>query len=457
MPSPSSPSRPNPSSSDSESSSEPQTQAGEAGEPDSGQTSSERIKEAEEPANAGSQLEEIGKAMERAGTSERQEASDSSATGDDPWDPLMPEPEPSQAPSSDSLEAASAPALSSDISTAPSGDLDNQDSTPDPEMQGPGGAPTDETDGPYDEGPDAVDAGEAVNPNGTPQPPTEIAGGADGRSGDFENTDASGSPASNSGLDEAAGAALEDLARALEQAGIALQSAGATLSENGSGEFDEDTEAAMTDANIAVLVAEQALEAAIASTDNPTAGMTAEISDAARLIILANRVLSEAQGSPNDGRLADDTMILGAPSGTDRLGELDAELEASIAIFESEIQGSRDAVASILSGPAAEAVGGPGPSLDDIATGMTEPEGSLEDSETGLNQDELESEQQQGRMIDGENTDSAQGSPPIPEDIPSPQGDDIVAKQLREAASAEKDPELRAKLWEEYKRYKEGL
>ena len=222
-------------------------------------------------------------------------------------------------------------------------------------------------------------------------------------------------------------------------------------------EFDEDTEAAMTDANIAVLVAEQALEAAIASTDNPTAGMTAEISDAARLIILANRVLSEAQGSPNDGRLADDTMILGAPSGTDRLGELDAELEASIAIFESEIQGSRDAVASILSGPAAEAVGGPGPSLDDIATGMTEPEGSLEDSETGLNQDELESEQQQGRMIDGENTDSAQGSPPIPEDIPSPQGDDIVAKQLREAASAEKDPELRAKLWEEYKRYKEGL
>jgi hypothetical protein len=150
-------------------------------------------------------------------------------------------------------------------------------------------------------------------------------------------------------------------------------------------------------------------------------------------------------------------MILGAPSGTDRLGELDAELEASIAIFESEIQGSRDAVASILSGPAAEAVGGPGPSLDDIATGMTEPEGSLEDSETDLNRDELESEQQQGRMIDGENTDSAQGSPPIPEDIPSPQGDDIVAKQLREAASAEKDPELRAKLWEEYKRYKEGL
>ena len=45
----------------------------------------------------------------------------------------------------------------------------------------------------------------------------------------------------------------------------------------------------------------------------------------------------------------------------------------------------------------------------------------------------------------------------IPEDIPSPQGDDIVAQQLREAAIAEKDPELQAKLWEEYKRYKEGM
>ena len=45
----------------------------------------------------------------------------------------------------------------------------------------------------------------------------------------------------------------------------------------------------------------------------------------------------------------------------------------------------------------------------------------------------------------------------IPEDIPSPQGDDIVAKQLREAAMAEQDPDLKAKLWEEYKRYKAGL
>jgi hypothetical protein len=35
--------------------------------------------------------------------------------------------------------------------------------------------------------------------------------------------------------------------------------------------------------------------------------------------------------------------------------------------------------------------------------------------------------------------------------------DDIVARQIREAAMSEKDPELRKKLWREYEKYKESL
>ena len=35
--------------------------------------------------------------------------------------------------------------------------------------------------------------------------------------------------------------------------------------------------------------------------------------------------------------------------------------------------------------------------------------------------------------------------------------DDVVARQLREAAEKEKDPELKKKLWEEYRKYKEGV
>lgn len=42
---------------------------------------------------------------------------------------------------------------------------------------------------------------------------------------------------------------------------------------------------------------------------------------------------------------------------------------------------------------------------------------------------------------------------PPPEDIPSGRDDDIVARQLREAAMSEPDPELREALWDEYRKY----
>ncbi|MEP5764643.1 MAG: hypothetical protein ABJ308_08610 [Halieaceae bacterium] len=41
-----------------------------------------------------------------------------------------------------------------------------------------------------------------------------------------------------------------------------------------------------------------------------------------------------------------------------------------------------------------------------------------------------------------------------PADIPSGTDDDVVARQLREAAMREPDPQLREKLWEEYRKYK---
>jgi hypothetical protein len=42
-----------------------------------------------------------------------------------------------------------------------------------------------------------------------------------------------------------------------------------------------------------------------------------------------------------------------------------------------------------------------------------------------------------------------------PDDIPDLVSEDIVAKQLREAALAEEDPVLRERLWEEYRNYNE--
>lgn len=43
-----------------------------------------------------------------------------------------------------------------------------------------------------------------------------------------------------------------------------------------------------------------------------------------------------------------------------------------------------------------------------------------------------------------------------PEDIPDGSDDDVVARQLRKAAEQETDPKLKKKLWEEYRKYKQG-
>ena len=43
---------------------------------------------------------------------------------------------------------------------------------------------------------------------------------------------------------------------------------------------------------------------------------------------------------------------------------------------------------------------------------------------------------------------------PPPADIPDRNDDDVVARQLREAAMREPDPAVREKLWDEYRKYK---
>jgi len=48
------------------------------------------------------------------------------------------------------------------------------------------------------------------------------------------------------------------------------------------------------------------------------------------------------------------------------------------------------------------------------------------------------------------------GAGSVPPDIPDGQDDDVVARQLREAAMAETDPELQKRLWDEYRKYKRG-
>lgn len=59
--------------------------------------------------------------------------------------------------------------------------------------------------------------------------------------------------------------------------------------------------------------------------------------------------------------------------------------------------------------------------------------------------------QQRGGMANRQAAGSGASPPP---DLPDGSDDDVLARQLREAAQSEPDPELRAKLWREYRRYK---
>jgi hypothetical protein len=54
-------------------------------------------------------------------------------------------------------------------------------------------------------------------------------------------------------------------------------------------------------------------------------------------------------------------------------------------------------------------------------------------------------------------TSGARSASAPPADVPDGRDDDVVARQLREAAEQETDPELRKKLWDEYRRYKQGV
>ena len=66
-----------------------------------------------------------------------------------------------------------------------------------------------------------------------------------------------------------------------------------------------------------------------------------------------------------------------------------------------------------------------------------------------------ESSNQQGG-VGGGGAKGGKGPMTVPADVPDGKDDDIVARQIREAAMKETDPELREALWEEYRRYKKG-
>lgn len=61
-----------------------------------------------------------------------------------------------------------------------------------------------------------------------------------------------------------------------------------------------------------------------------------------------------------------------------------------------------------------------------------------------------------GGRIEGSDPGTAGATAVRPPDVGDGSDDDVVARQIRKAAESEPDPELRQKLWDEYRKYKQG-
>jgi hypothetical protein len=154
----------------------------------------------------------------------------------------------------------------------------------------------------------------------------------------------------------------------------------------------------------------------------------------------------------------------------ERTATMDAELNAGLGEFDEMLLREQERVKAAA--PRSDAGGGSG-----AGSGQDGGQGQ------GQGQDEGDSGDEGGQTDDGDESGERAGSddrplsggsgdqPPSgaagggrtqtgarqqPADIPDGSDDDLVARQLREAAEKETDPALKKKLWEEYRKYKQG-
>jgi hypothetical protein len=139
-------------------------------------------------------------------------------------------------------------------------------------------------------------------------------------------------------------------------------------------------------------------------------------------------------------------------TGEEKKSELEEELETLIAEFDELMLEQQDTLKEQQATRQASGSGGDGQGAsggsEESAAGGTGEEGDT--GEPGDGQMPAEAEPGSGPGVEkqGEMPEFEKGA------IGDGSDDDVVARQLREAAEAETDPVLKAQLWEEYKKYK---
>ena len=140
-----------------------------------------------------------------------------------------------------------------------------------------------------------------------------------------------------------------------------------------------------------------------------------------------------------------------APTSEELKLRLDRRLDNSLSTFDGKLLKERAIIESSRSTRSA-GEGEAGIAGDAEMAGSTASTATPGQVNTSGSGHEPERTSTQGRQT----RQTAKRSGQIPVDIPDGHDDDIVARQLREAAEKETDPALKKKLWEEYKAYKKS-
>ncbi len=149
-----------------------------------------------------------------------------------------------------------------------------------------------------------------------------------------------------------------------------------------------------------------------------------------------------------------------APAAIDQAGEqtideqiavLDAELFAGLGEFDEMLLREQERVRAAA--PMTDAAGGGGSGGGDAGAAAG---AAGENGESGAESDDGSDGSTSRNGGAGTGTQRQGGGQGTPPNIPDGSDDDVVARQLREAAEKETDPELKKKLWEEYRKYKAG-
>lgn len=167
---------------------------------------------------------------------------------------------------------------------------------------------------------------------------------------------------------------------------------------------------------------------------------------------------------------------------SERMARIDQQFDISFGVFDGRMRDEQGAIAGQRGGRGSTGTGKNGTGGSDASNGGGSESGDGAGNESGNGAGDKGGKQGQGGSGAGGQSGEGQGSGQnsgkggrtgggggygggelggngpntAPADIPDGRDDDVVARQLREAAMAETDPELREKLWQEYRNYKKG-